>query len=858
MAPEGRAKIRQMLGLEVRPTGTGSRSAPSSPIAAGSIVQAAMADLAKWHLSAAEKEALARGGVDGTLLQHGYRPSVTAPVTFDEARRVAEEAQAPGAQQILSEYLRGHDVDMLLPPYNATLLYTAARANNLPVVEFLLTQWNADPNVAESRGNTPLHVASYNGHVRVAALLLEHGADPYARNKAGESVDSVFKEPCAATPIIALVATARQQRDEFQRATASSVSKYLNSLAFRVVPEQYPRAAASFQQLASARVPHVFASFLHLRRRMLLPLTRLLLRDMWYSAIAGWFAATSWFSDVRDSRNVIDAAAERVVPRPADVEAALEALLHEPNRAQQPLPNTIGEIEEALVAVVKPLLEERFGAHLRGLRDLVNPNDLAGVEAAGTTLHEAATASALSWAAETAAALLTQAASNLVIDVSETDVHPDLPRSCLFRGLVSRTLCQLNVDGLDATQGRYHLTGTCVEVIRLTRRKHELTVPVAKLLRFVVLSTPNATGRIRRFTADFTREAAAKLVVEPGQHTPSAPETSGWDAFANGELALAALIERVAMNGFVVAPPSPALPQPKNYFSYVATLASGSKPTDPVATWQHFQLNCELISTASAEASPALLSQAMWANDLLENIATVDGASRDAFHAARAQILHNAEVPLATMADRLQLELACAITCGATYAMAPRILAALVDHAVVIVGVPYTLAQRCPHTLFGSLVETESRGRYASVITTFASQRSRRDAEATFRDLPELHRPTTILPPGPLARQPTALNGIAIADDWTALQALTCAPASATTNLLVVDDLVGEAPCVVGRGLQVLAAVTAPRCAPWDPHTSLLVSGAVNVLFFAHHTAAEELARVIRFTYPTLSCVAVN
>jgi ankyrin repeat protein len=52
--------------------------------------------------------------------------------------------------------------------------------DRLKVAELLAS--GADPNARVNDGNTPLHLASRNGHVNVAEILLDFGVDVNAQN----------------------------------------------------------------------------------------------------------------------------------------------------------------------------------------------------------------------------------------------------------------------------------------------------------------------------------------------------------------------------------------------------------------------------------------------------------------------------------------------------------------------------------------------------------------------------------------------------------------------------------------------------------------------------------------------------
>jgi cytohesin len=65
-----------------------------------------------------------------------------------------------------------------------TPLHIAAIRGYVDVARLLL-QYGVDPNVQDERGRTPLHVAAIRGRVDVVRFLLEHGANPNARDKDG-------------------------------------------------------------------------------------------------------------------------------------------------------------------------------------------------------------------------------------------------------------------------------------------------------------------------------------------------------------------------------------------------------------------------------------------------------------------------------------------------------------------------------------------------------------------------------------------------------------------------------------------------------------------------------------------------
>ena len=73
------------------------------------------------------------------------------------------------------------------PQYNCPLLYHSSRSNNFEVTKILLEK-KAKMNSQESPfRSTALHIASFLGHTALTKYLLENKANPYLRNRNGET-----------------------------------------------------------------------------------------------------------------------------------------------------------------------------------------------------------------------------------------------------------------------------------------------------------------------------------------------------------------------------------------------------------------------------------------------------------------------------------------------------------------------------------------------------------------------------------------------------------------------------------------------------------------------------------------------
>lgn len=84
----------------------------------------------------------------------------------------------------LARWLGANGADLAAPDnYGETPLHSRARHWQGRIG--VLLELGADVSASDSRGNTPLFGAARVGHVQNARLLIEHGADPNARNRAG-------------------------------------------------------------------------------------------------------------------------------------------------------------------------------------------------------------------------------------------------------------------------------------------------------------------------------------------------------------------------------------------------------------------------------------------------------------------------------------------------------------------------------------------------------------------------------------------------------------------------------------------------------------------------------------------------
>ncbi|VDK37369.1 unnamed protein product [Taenia asiatica] len=86
------------------------------------------------------------------------------------------------AQQLVHEGAQATSVTQA----GYTPLHTACYAGRLNMVRFLVALATSDINSTTNTGFTPLHLAAQQGHSDIVYLLLEHGADPNARNSVSQ------------------------------------------------------------------------------------------------------------------------------------------------------------------------------------------------------------------------------------------------------------------------------------------------------------------------------------------------------------------------------------------------------------------------------------------------------------------------------------------------------------------------------------------------------------------------------------------------------------------------------------------------------------------------------------------------
>ncbi len=78
-------------------------------------------------------------------------------------------------------------------PMKVMPLHSAAAGHNLRIVQMLL-EHKADPNAKQQAGWTPLHAAAQHGDQEMLELLLKYDADPSIANEAGVTAAQLARE----------------------------------------------------------------------------------------------------------------------------------------------------------------------------------------------------------------------------------------------------------------------------------------------------------------------------------------------------------------------------------------------------------------------------------------------------------------------------------------------------------------------------------------------------------------------------------------------------------------------------------------------------------------------------------------
>ncbi|CUT99311.1 Ankyrin [Echinococcus multilocularis] len=129
------------------------------------------------HLAALE----GNSDMVGLLLLNGADAEHKAKNGVTPMHLAALEDHVTVAQQLVHEGAQATAVTQV----GYTPLHTACYAGRLNMVRFLVALATSDINAATNTGFTPLHLAAQQGHSDIVYLLLEHGADPNARNSQG-------------------------------------------------------------------------------------------------------------------------------------------------------------------------------------------------------------------------------------------------------------------------------------------------------------------------------------------------------------------------------------------------------------------------------------------------------------------------------------------------------------------------------------------------------------------------------------------------------------------------------------------------------------------------------------------------
>ncbi|KAI7809274.1 KN motif and ankyrin repeat domain-containing protein 4-like isoform X2 [Triplophysa rosa] len=100
-------------------------------------------------------------------------------------------AESPGDLKVIQQLMELGDVNSRVGQVGQTALHLAVRHGRVPIVHLLLAQ-GADPNARDHAGNTPLISACERGHVNVVRILLEEAnCDVNLKDKGGRNALSL-------------------------------------------------------------------------------------------------------------------------------------------------------------------------------------------------------------------------------------------------------------------------------------------------------------------------------------------------------------------------------------------------------------------------------------------------------------------------------------------------------------------------------------------------------------------------------------------------------------------------------------------------------------------------------------------
>lgn len=128
------------------------------------------------------------GSVHGVRTAHGKGGKLQywhRQADQKNACHIASENGHAGVVEYLLE--AGVDVDCIVPTTKDTALLLATANGHVEIAKMLLLRAKADPQLANAYGNTPLHSAARIGNIELCRLLISAGAVVDAINNKGSS-----------------------------------------------------------------------------------------------------------------------------------------------------------------------------------------------------------------------------------------------------------------------------------------------------------------------------------------------------------------------------------------------------------------------------------------------------------------------------------------------------------------------------------------------------------------------------------------------------------------------------------------------------------------------------------------------